>query len=265
MSTPLFRKTLKRNYILWLIFLGIITLYMTVIINMYHPDEVDVMKQLVEMKISPELLKSFGFEMQDSSLTGFVASYYYGFIAIVFPMIFYIILSLRLVASPVDKGSIALILSTPMTRGRYIRTKLSFYLLTISGLVVYQLILGIVLAEVKFPGLLDMSAFIVLNLMVWLLHLSIASICFLSSCAFSDYRKAAIFAAGISILFFIMNMLANYDASAVYQYMTLISLFDPAGIVAGHVIWPSIIVYSVLSLLLYALSVMIFYKKDLSV
>ena len=111
LNSVLLKNTLRSNYKLLLIFLGVLAMYMTIIIGMFDPNDLDILNQLAALKLSPELLAAFGFTLTDTSLVGFISSYFYGLLMLALPMVCYIILGNSLVAKLVDRGSMASVLS----------------------------------------------------------------------------------------------------------------------------------------------------------
>ena len=49
MSLTLFKTTLKKNWILLVIFLGVLTMYLTVMISMYSQEDMSAMNSMLEM------------------------------------------------------------------------------------------------------------------------------------------------------------------------------------------------------------------------
>ena len=85
-SYPLLKQSVRSNYKLLLIFAVVLTLYMVMIVGMYDPEVSKTMEQL--LGLLPEgMMDAFGFRMQDQTLTGFTASYMFGFLLLVVPLI----------------------------------------------------------------------------------------------------------------------------------------------------------------------------------
>lgn len=262
----LFKYSVKSNYKMLLLFMGILTMYFVIIARMYDPNGVDFMDIIAKMKLPVELLEAFGFSLVDSSLVGFLSSYYYGLLMIAFPMIFYIILANKLVASLVDRGSMAHLLASPHSRLSIILTQLVVLVGSITLLVAYVTILGIVVCEIQLKGLLAIDKFILINLGVLLLHLAISSISFLSSCVFNESRKSLFYGAGIPIFFLIMQMLASAARNVdILPYLTLNSLYKAIDVVMGESVLVPWLILGVVALSLYGLGVIIFNKKDIPV
>jgi ABC-2 type transport system permease protein len=265
-SLPLFKKTLKYNYKLLLIFIGILAMYFSIIIGMYDPNDLSVIKQLAEFKFSPELLKAMGFTLSDTSLIGFLSSYFYGLLILAFPMIFNIILTNSLIAKQIEKGSMSYLLSSPNTRVKIVTTQLIFIIVSNILLIFFVTILGIILSNIMFGNLLDISKFITLNLGVLLIQLLIASIGFLSSCTFNDTKISLLFGAGIPIISLLLQMLANLgDKFNFLKNFTFFTLYDNTKIIAGDNITGSFVIILLISILLFLLGVLVFNKKDLHI
>ena len=120
MNISLFKFDIKRNYILFLVITGVLLLYMNIITGMYDPNGMEVMQELASMKMGGgDLMKIMGFDFGENlqpTLVKYLSQYFYGFLIFMFPMIYVISISNRLIAKSVDNGSIAFILSTPNTR-----------------------------------------------------------------------------------------------------------------------------------------------------
>ena len=96
---------------------GMLLIYVSTAVSMYDPSSIETMENM--FKLLPEgMLKAFGFDTLGTDLTGYLAHYFYGFIIIVFPLIYIVLISNRLIAKHVDTGSMAYLLTTPNTRVR---------------------------------------------------------------------------------------------------------------------------------------------------
>ena len=140
----------------------------------------------------------------------------------------------------------------------------------ISGIVLlllYTTGLELAVANVKFPGELVTAELLKLNVALLFLHLFIAGICFLASCLFSETKYSIAFGAGIPALMYVMQMLANVGEKAeVAKYFTCFTLYDASGIVAGEAgAFSNSIILLVGAIVLYALGIEIFCRKDLCV
>lgn len=168
-SKTIFKQTCKENYKLWLIFTIILCVISSMTIAVFDPgtigNMVDAMKD-TPMADMMNQMSSMG------SVLGMLSSNFYGMIAIILPLIFIIITANNLIASKVDKGSMAYLLSTPLKRNTIVRTQALFLItsifamfLTVSavGLTTVQITQGSVLGEAytsdvkAVSGVLDMD------------------------------------------------------------------------------------------------------------
>lgn len=82
LNMALYKREMKGSLKMLVIFAAVISLYVSVIISMYDPE---MMKTLDSFyKIMPELMASVGMTAGATSLIGFMISYLYGFILLMF-------------------------------------------------------------------------------------------------------------------------------------------------------------------------------------
>lgn len=99
----LYKRELRRSILTLVIFGAVMTLYISIIVSMYNPE---MMQSLEEMrKMLPELMSAVGMKAGANSLLGFMSSYLYGFILIIFPMVFSILRGNALIAKYVDSNA----------------------------------------------------------------------------------------------------------------------------------------------------------------
>lgn len=264
-SNAIFGRSLRSYYKLIVIFFAVLTLYMAVIVNMYDPDN-DIFQKIAELKFSTEMLSAMGFVVGESSLAGVLASYFYGLLMLAFPMICYIIIGNKLIAGLVDKGSMACILSAPVKRKKIALTQAIFLLAVVSAIVAFVTVLGIILCEISFPGMLDINDFIKINIGVLFLHYAISGICFFASCVFNESKNSLMLGAGLPIVFLLILMLSRAATDfPVLKYLTVFSLYDPTAIIQGESMIMSSIVLILAAAALYIGGIMIFDKKDMPV
>ncbi len=144
-SKPIFKQTLKANYKLWLVFTIIMCALSTVMIAVFDPKMVSSMMDMIKDTPMAEMAGDrFG---SMNSVLGILSQSFYNLQGIILPLIFIIMTANSLVASQVDRGSMAYLLSTPITRSKVVRTQAlymitsvftMFLVLTISGLFAMQ-------------------------------------------------------------------------------------------------------------------------------
>lgn len=263
MSMTLFRNTLKRNWVLLAIFLGVLSMYMTVMLSMYDPDDMETLSSMIEL-FPPELMKAMGFESIVTNLTGYLASWLYGLLMLGFPLVYCIILGNRLVAKMVDNSSFAYLLSTPNSRVKIIVTQGIYALASVAALMTFMLGVGVLLSAVVFPGMLDVWQFIRLNLTTMLVNMTVMMISFFFSCVFNETRFSLLFGAGIPVVFLLMKMLGGVsEGGSIIKKASIYGFYDPVKLVAGESMVSVNLIYMAIILVLFTAGVMIFSKKRL--
>lgn len=264
MSGPLFRATLKSN---WVIALGItlfIMIYVVTSISMFNPESAEFIESM--LKVMPEsFLKVFGFQNLGTDLTQYLSNYLYGFILLVFPFIYTSVVANRLMSKHMDHGSMAYILATPNNRNKVALTQAVYHI--VSTAVIFFIITGaaILLSISMWPGLLKPGIFIVLNLVALSATFVSGGIAFLASCVFSDTRFSLAFGVGIPLFFVVCRMLHGLSDKVDWlKYLSVYTVIDIERILAGgpYALFASLTLLAV-SAVLYAAGIAIFNKKSL--
>ena len=161
--------------------------------------------------------------------------------------------------------SMAYLLASPHTRGCVVRTQLSVLLTSIVVLIAYAAVLGVGVSAAVFPGELDMTAFLLLNLGALCLHLCLGSMCFLASCAFDETRVSVALGAGVPVAMFVLQMVSNMDGGTKFlRFFTVFTLFDPRAIVArGLPAMGGCLALALIAAALYAIGAVLFQRRDL--
>lgn len=260
---------LKRNILscikpLIIIFVAL-CLYTTVIIYMFNPKLADMLNEY--QKALPDMMAAVGMEGMASNLLEWIKIYLYGFIMMLFPLIFIIIANHKLLMGYIDSGSMANLLATPNSRGKIIRTQLISSCLLIILLIAATTGVGIASCQIMFPGELDIPRYLLLNASTCLLQLGISGIAFGAACVFSESKYYYSIGAGLPILFFLIQMISNMgDKLKNLKYLTIYTLLPAKEIVAGesgH--WGYELAMAVLVVVLYGSGVVYFKKRDISV
>lgn len=262
MSKALFISTLQRTYKLFGVFIALILFYVIVIIGMYTSNvESDPFKML------PEAMRdAFGFGEGMNGLLGFVASGFYGVTFVIFMMILCIIATNQLMAHLIDRGSMAYLLSTSVSRGKVAITQA---LVMISGLFVIILLTtfaGLISVPILYENPdFNQGAFIQINIMGFLLFFVISGYCFLFSSIFNEAKNSLASSGGLSVLFYMFQLLSNMSEDLDWlDYLTVLSLFQPSAIASGDAdIIPHAITLGLSGFLLYAIAVYVFTRRDL--
>ncbi len=263
MNATLYKNGLKSSWKPLVIFAAVMTMYFTIIVTMFDPELGSALQSLGDAM--PELMAVVGMTSTDTTLVGFMASYLYGFIVPVIPMVFAIIVGNSLVARRVDSGSMAYLLAAPVSRLKIVLTQMMVLATGVFLLVGYSAAIGIVACQAYFPGELDIAKFLLLNLGALALHLLISSICFFASCLFNDTKYSLAVGAGVPALAYVIQMLAGGGMENA-KYATFFTLFEPHAIVGGEAAayW-GMAALAAGGLVLYAAANVVFVKKDVPV
>lgn len=232
MNAALFKQGIKSGWKTLVIFLAVISMYVTVMIFMFDPELSKVMDEFAAAM--PNLMAAFGMKASATDLTGFLASYLYGFILLVFPMVYIIIAANSLVARHIERGSMAYFLASPNKRNRIAFTQAVTLIFGIFILVAYAAVLAVAVGEAVFPGKLDIKNYLLLNLGLFCLHIFIGGLCFLASCISNEVSKATLLGGGFSVLCYLFQSLANVgDKFENLKYATFFTLFDSDLLIKG--------------------------------
>lgn len=263
LSKPLLKATLKQNYLVLLIIMGVSTMYMTIIASMYDPETQESLNEMLKM-MPKELISAMGFSSPVSDLLSFIATYFYGFLILLLPMIYTIIVANRSIASHVDKGSMAYLLSTPNTRAKIALTQAFYLIASVTVLIAFVTVVGLIMCQVSFPGDLDVKGFLILNLGALLLYYALTGIGFFASCLFNDTKNSLAIGAGLPVAFLLFQMISDVgEATEFTKYLSLYTLFDPSTIISGEGFILSYLVLAVIAVAMYTAGIVSFYKRDL--
>lgn len=264
-NRALFRREMKISARLLLIFASVITLYVVCIITLYNPITMKMLDGFASAM--PEIMASVGMTPGSSDLLGFLITYLYGFILLIFPMIYSILRSCGLAVKYTENGSMVYLAAAPVKRRTIALTQMSVLLSGITILILYTTILEILFSGIRFPGELDISGLLAVNTGLLFLHFLIGGICFCASCIFSEVRRSALFGAGIPALMYLFQMLANTGSRFAWlRYFSVFTLFDPDNLASGC---PDALIKAGILLtgafILYAAAVSSFCRKDLQI
>ena len=266
MSITLFKSNIKSNWGVFVFIVGMLMIYVSTAIAMFDPESASAMDAMFDM-LPEGMIKAFGFVGLGTDLTTYLAGYLYGFILIVFPIIYISVVANNLIAKHVDRGSMSYILATPNTRVKVALTQALYIIITL--LVMMAVVVGVLigLAEAIFPGHLDIGSFLVLNMVTLLIILAVGGISFLASCIFNDSKTSLAFGAGIPMAFVLFKMLADISEKVdFFRYFSIYTLLNTDKVLNDnkYVLIVSLCMVGA-SALLYSLGVVIFNKKSLAI
>lgn len=269
MVYSLFKRNMKSGFKLCIIFMAIMTMYTSLIIYMYD-------ERLAEMlgdfqKVMPEMMNAVGMKISGSSLVEFINTYLNGFIMLVVPMVFSMLLVNSFLMKYVDSGSMACLLSTPNSRRKIIRTQWISLGIMITILIIYTTGIGIISSQLMFPGKLNIGKYIIMNISILFIQYLIGGICFLAACAANATKTYLKFGVGIPLIFYIIQMIANMGGKLEgFKYTTIFTLMPLNKILSSNgngleigTLGSNLIIV-VIAIILVGIGEEIFIKKDLN-
>ncbi|MCL1964968.1 MAG: hypothetical protein FWF69_07905 [Firmicutes bacterium] len=151
-SKTIFKQTLTQNWKLWAAFTGLTAIMSAVIIAVYDPKMIQRMMDMV--KDMPGIADMMGDRLNETtSLLGMLGESFYSMQGILLPLIFVIMTANTLVASQVDRGSMAYILSTPIQRTKVIRTQALYLITSILCMFLAVTLVGLGTVQIAHNGL----------------------------------------------------------------------------------------------------------------
>lgn len=288
-SKPLLKQSFKANWILWVVvtlgsclMLGAINLLMGSIDLSGNSIDQSLLgpyiEALMEKGLSLEgLFGVLGIDssmletMQDINILDMVTESYYGMSGIMLPLIYVIIVSNSLIASQVDRGSMAYVLSTPTKRNSVSITQAFFLIGSLLLMVIFTAATGVITEQIA-VGSVDVGRVVLLNLGTFLALLAVSGICFMASSIFNLSKHSLAMGGGLTIFFFLCKILGMFGSETMggikemsyFGYASIFTLFDTSSIIASNndFIW-KFVVLLVIGILTYLIGIIKFNKKDL--
>lgn len=264
-NSALYKRELKGSWKLLVIFGSVLAMYYLMVIPMFDPALGSALNEFA--KAMPELMAMVGMNPSSNTLVGFISAYLYGFLMLVFPMVYSILCANKLIAKHVENGSMTYLVSAPVKRMTIVITQMAVLITGIIIIMVFSTVLGLIACAISFPNELDIEKYLMINIGVLGLQLFIGSICYLCSCIFNDTKYSVGFGAGIPTLAFVVQMMANVgDKLKNFKYATFFTLYNPDDIILGEsgAIAGMVILFAT-ALILYVVSTVVFVKKDLHI
>lgn len=264
MIKALFKADIRNNRFMWILLTSILCLYMAIILTLFNPQDTAGLDEMLEL-LPEAIIKAMSFQITGSSLVSFMSGYMYGFLIFLFPMILSIVINHRLIASMVDKGSMAYLIATPNSRMKIALTQTIFSILSISSMFIVSTFFSVIVSEIMFKGYLDIGKFIILNLYTLSMYFAIGSIGFLASCIADDSRTSLGIGAGLPVGFFVLRMLGNSGEKLSFAgKLSMYYFFDPDKAITGDNFYiTGVIVFILIALILYTAGIFVFKKKNL--
>jgi ABC-2 type transport system permease protein len=260
-SKPLLKQTVKSNWKLWAAITGVMALLLILITG--------VMGSVITKRIADN--PGRGAMMGAMTMA---SNMFYGQMAVMIILVYVIITANALVASQVDRGSMAYTLSTPIKRTTVTMTQM-IYLLSSLFASSIVLIVAHVLGSLAGGISIDFGQIVLMNLGLFLLSCAIAGISFMASCIFNLSKNSLLVGAGVPVLFYVFSMVAQMGEPSVpgmdgipalanFKYVTIMTLYNTSDIASNstNVIW-SFIALAIIAIVTFTIGHIKFRKKDL--
>lgn len=299
-SKPLFKQSVKANWGLWLaVTIGMVAI--VTVINLIM-GSLDLNQGMDEEKLreyamilyqagalqgNPDmysiqgLIEAMGLDYEkmqnlaNMDINFFIKDMHYTMTSVLLGMIFVIVTCNKLVAAQVDRGSMAYVLSTPTKRSSVVMTQAVFMLLALFGMFLFTMLFDFLTTWIGY-GSVDFGQIALMSLGGFFTMLAINGICFMASCLFSLSKNALAVGGSITVFFLVckilgmfgsptfVNMGMGVEAMNIFNYMTIITLFDTASIQAlsNAFIWKFAILAGI-AIITYTVGMVRFTKKDL--
>lgn len=256
-----------------------------------YPDEASYESAVASMKTSlegdlsksllaslPEDVSSAVEEVGQMDLYGLiVGSVFFKIAGLLLPIIYTIMTSNNLIATQVDSGSMAYVLSTGTKRESVVFTQALYLASSLLAMFTCTLITSCIcfsVVNVTDTGL-NYGRLCLLNLGAFLTLFAMSGLNFFSSCYFDRTKNSMALGGGLSIFFLVATILGlfgspviptvvRFDALNNFNYVSIITLFDVVSITEGSTayLWKFAILL-VLGLVGYGVGSVKFVKKDL--
>ncbi len=294
-NRSLLKQSIKANWVLWLVTtlgVGIMLVIINVIvgksgIGSSEIDQLTLAQYYAALDMSGSgltvagLFQAFGIDpsrleqLGTMDLNLAIHDMFYTMAGLLLPILYVVVTGNKLVANQVDRGSMAYILSSPIKRKKVIVTQIVYLVGSIIGMYVILFGLDVVSQYIGY-GEVDVLEVLLMNIGGLVTILSIAGIAFFASSLFNLSRHSLALGGGLAVFFFLTKIMGLFGSDnfvnmgfgvkemRVFNFMTIISLFDTASIseLSVNFIWKFGIMIGVAAVAFIS-SIFIFDKKDL--
>ena len=257
MSWPLFKALIKRNWPMWAIFTAVSVVYIALIV---------LTKQLMADVV--ENIAHEGSEMEsfrDMSILQYTSSSFFLGIITIFLMVYYVMLSNKLVHKAADNTSMGAYLTAPISRTKYISTAAMFLLTSIFALYLLVFATGaICMASVEQYNMADYLKIVSLSMFC---AMAIAMVSFFASSFWAGSKLGFGLLIGLPIALYVLYMLSDITKALNFlRYVTPFGWLEMLKMTAEFKFWwLADLGYVAITGIMFLLSVVFFKKKQLSI
>ena len=206
-----------------------------------------------------------------------IGSIFYRIAGILLPMVFVIMVANGLLAGQVDSGSMAYVLSTPTKRRTVACTQMAYLMLSLLAMFLLVTVTSVISIWVVGGNnfAINFAEICLFNLGAFLTMFAFAGYCFMCSAIFNRSKYSMSIGGELSIFMLVCTILGLFgsnvvpsamriDAMNVFNYFSIISLFDTVSILNGTIsfAWKFAILAGI-AIVTFIIGVFRFEKKDL--
>lgn len=218
--------------------------------------------------------------MESADTSSLINTMYYTGTGILAVLLLMVLMANNLIAAKVDRGTMAYVLSTPVTRPGVATTQVLFMLAV--PLAVLAIVCAVRIATTQaFYGEVNAAGIAALFAGMYVLVEAVGGICFFGSCLFNRSTTSLAFGGGLTLWFFLASLLGIFGSQnmvdlgvgveelAVFNHLTLVGLYNIdalATVGTASIDWSfagGLVILAVIALVGYAAGAVVFRKKDL--
>ncbi|MDX6154536.1 ABC transporter permease subunit [Marinococcus sp. PL1-022] len=228
-------------------------------------DNTEDLNRLLE--IFPEALLNFiGLEAL-TNFDQFLSAEYYGLFFLFIAGAFSVWMGVQSLATLVDRGSMAYLLSTRVSRGQIAGTQALVLLTGLFLFLAFNFLAGYLAGQwfMEDANSLDVSSFLSINVGGFLLFFAISGYAFLISAVMNDERRALGVAGGLTFLFYALDVAGRLAPDMEWlRHLSLFSLYRPAELASttGD-FWGPFLILTAIGVALFAGAISIFRHRNL--
>ena len=205
-----------------------------------------------------------------------VGSIFFKMAGLLLPIIYMIMASNNLIASQVDTGSMAYILSTSVKREEVSFTQALYLIISLFAMFLCTTLTSVIcFSIVNVSSSLSYGKLILMNLGAFLVLFSMSGINFFTSSTFDQSKKSMSIGGGLSMFFLVCTILGLFgspviptvirlDALNYFNYVSIITLFDTISIIEGTATFIyKLAILAIIGIIGYVAGSIIFKKKNL--
>ncbi|AEB07764.1 hypothetical protein Corgl_1665 [Coriobacterium glomerans PW2] len=232
MIRALFAREIRASLTVVGIFAAVIAVYVAMVMSMFDPKLVGTLDEMAASM--PQIFAAFGMSTHATTLIGFMLNYLYGFLLTVLPLALIMLLVNRLIIRHLDRGSMAYLLATPMSRKTIVLSMAGVLAATLIGLLCAITGVELACAATMLPGKLAVAPLVRANAGLFALWIFFSGVCFLSACALPGAGAARWCGGSLCILFLLMQMISQVgDRFEFLKNVNPLTLFDCYGLAAA--------------------------------